>query len=88
MNQETRAFLGMMQVAGALLKMIMEGPCGATDGLGLDPDDPEPSGRCNLPAGHDRDWHQEWRDGHLWAEWCGPAPGERCGVCGKDGSEH
>lgn len=65
------------------------GRCGATDGLGLDPDDPEPYGRCNLLAGHDTGgWHQEWRDGRLWAEWRGPAPGERCGVCGKDGAEH
>lgn len=62
------------------------GLCGATDGLGLD--DSEPFGRCNLPAGHDTGWHQEWRDGKLWAEWRGPHPGERCGICGKDGSEH
>jgi hypothetical protein len=62
--------------------------CGATDGLGLDPDDPEPYGRCQLPAGHDGDWHQEMRDGKLWAQWRGPHPGQRCGICGKDGSEH
>lgn len=64
------------------------GLCGATDGLGLDPDDPEPFGWCTLDAGHDGDWHQEWRDGRLWAEWRGPHPGQRCGICGRDGSEH
>jgi hypothetical protein len=25
-------------------------------------------GTCNLPEEHDG-WHQEWRDGKLWAEW-------------------
>jgi hypothetical protein len=64
-------------------------PCGATDGLGLDDDDPEPFGRCTLPAGHDSGgWHQEMRGNRIWAEWRGPAPGERCGICGKDGAEH
>lgn len=63
--------------------------CGATDGLGNKPDDPdEPWGRCTLPAGHDRDWHLEERDGEVWAEWRGPHPGQRCGICGRDGSEH
>ena len=73
-----------------------ERTCGATDGLGLVGDGPddldEPYGRCNLPAGHDGDWHQEWRGGpefgELWAEWRGPHPGQRCGICGKDGGEH
>lgn len=60
--------------------------CGATDGLGVT-EDGEPYGRCNLPAGH-KGWHQETRDRQLWAEWRGPAPGERCGICGKDGREH
>lgn len=49
--------------------------CGAADGLGLDPDDPEPFGRCSLPARHEGQWHQEWRDGRLWAEWRGPRRG-------------
>ena len=66
--------------------------CGATDGLPLVGDEPddldEPWGRCTLDAGHEGDWHQEWRDGRLWAEWRGPHPGQRCGICGKDGSEH
>jgi hypothetical protein len=65
--------------------------CGATDGLGVFPDEPEDTayGRCNLPSGHQTlGWHQEWRDGRLWAEWRGPAPGEKCGICGKDGGEH
>jgi hypothetical protein len=62
--------------------------CGATDGLGLFDDPDEAYGRCNLPAGHDTGWHQEWHGDQLWAEWRGPHPGERCGLCGKDGSEH
>jgi hypothetical protein len=63
--------------------------CGATDGLGLDPDNPEPYGRCTLPLGHDTGGrHQEWRGGQWWADWLGPAPGERCDICGKDGREH
>lgn len=61
--------------------------CGATDGMGFGPDD-GPMGRCNLPAGHDGDWHQETRDGQVWAQWRGPAPGETCGICGKDGADH
>ena len=62
-----------------------QGMCGATDGLSL-PDGPY--GRCGLPAGHDGDWHEEWRGGDLWAEWRGPHPGQKCNVCGKDGGEH
>jgi hypothetical protein len=63
--------------------------CGATDGLGLFEDPRELYGLCNLPAGHDTGgWHQEWRDDRLWDEWRGPAPGERCNICGKDGAEH
>jgi hypothetical protein len=68
--------------------------CGATDGLGvfpdMAPDDPENCyGRCTLPAGHqNNNWHQERRDGEIWAEWRGPMPGETCSICGKDGSEH
>jgi hypothetical protein len=34
--------------------------CGATDSM----DGPE----CTLLVGHPG-WHQEWRDGQLWAEW-------------------
>ena len=59
--------------------------CGATDGLRLEGG---PYGVCNLPARHDTDWHREERDGQLWAEWRGPQPGERCNICGKDGTEH
>ena len=63
--------------------------CGATDGLGLLDDEAEPFGRCNLPAGHEGSWHRQVTDdGTLWAEWRGPHPGERCGICGKDGAEH
>lgn len=63
--------------------------CGATDGLGVWEDDPEfVYGRCNKPPGHESPWHQEWRDGVLWAEWRGPFPGEKCNICGKDGGEH
>ena len=68
--------------------------CGATDGAPLvDVNDPdalsEPYGRCTLPAGHQTGGgHQEWRGDTLWAEWRGPVPGERCGICGHDGAEH
>ena len=59
--------------------------CRATDCA----DSPDgPRGVCNLPAGHDGDWHQEWSYRGLWAEWRGPHPGERCSICGRDGSEH
>lgn len=64
--------------------------CGATDGLGLDPDRPW-FGRCNLPAGHapgPMAWHLEMRRGRVWANWRGPMPGVRCGICGKDGCAH
>ena len=89
MNQTTKAALGMLEYGRALLAVVVTGPCGATDGLGLDPDDPAPFGICNLPAGHDTGgWHQQWREGELLAEWRGPAPGERCGICGKDGAGH
>lgn len=59
--------------------------CGATDGYVLEDG---LYGRCNLPAGHGGSWHRETRRGKLWAEWRGPHPGERCGICGKDGAEH
>jgi hypothetical protein len=65
--------------------------CGATDGYGLKDDDDSwlPYNRCMLPLGHDTNgWHREMRDGKLWAEWRGPGPDERCGICGKFGSEH
>lgn len=29
-------------------------------------------GTCQKTAGHYSDWHQEYRDGNLWAEWRGP----------------
>jgi hypothetical protein len=42
-------------------------------------------GRCTLVAGHGGGrWHAEIRRGRLWAEWRGPIPGERCGICGTD----
>ena len=76
----------------AILNAMTRKRCGATDGASLVGDGPddldEPQGRCTLDAGHDGDWHQEWRDGRLWAEWRGPHPGQRCGICGRDGSEH
>ena len=54
--------------------------CGATDGT---------FGRCNLPAGHQTgNWHLEMRKGEVWANWRGPMPGERCGICGRDGRNH
>lgn len=28
-------------------------------------------GTCGKPAGHEERFHQEWRDGKLWAEWAG-----------------
>lgn len=67
----------------------MSALCGATDGLGVLDDPSEPYGRCDLPLGHDTGgWHQETRDGRLWCEWRGPAPGEKCPICGRDGREH
>jgi hypothetical protein len=27
------------------------------------------SGTCNLPKGHETRWHQETRDGEIWAQW-------------------
>lgn len=42
-------------------------------------------GRCTMRAGHgDGRWHCEVRRGRIWAQWRGPIPGERCGVCGTD----
>lgn len=32
-------------------------------------------GDCTLPAGHPTGWHQETRDGQVWAEWRGPHNG-------------
>lgn len=61
--------------------------CGATDGLSYGPFD-DPYGKCDLPAGHEGDWHREMRDGRLWASWRGPHPDETCRICGKKGSEH
>lgn len=40
--------------------------CGIQDLAG----DGRIAGTCELPKGHGR-WHQEWRDGKLWAEWSG-----------------
>lgn len=28
-------------------------------------------GTCQKPVGHPEDWHHEYRDGSLWAEWSG-----------------
>lgn len=90
MTQAEDRFMGMAMLYMYGLELIRQvitsrPPCGAADGLGV-PDGPY--GRCNLPAGHDGDWHQEWRNGRLWAEWRGPHPGQACGICGKDGAEH
>lgn len=79
--------------AAAILDAMTAGkPCRATDGASLVGDGPddlrEPQGRCTLDAGHDGDWHQEWRAGRLWSEWRGPHPGQRCGICHRDGAEH
>lgn len=45
-------------------------PCGAQDSaLVPGPDGVDRHPTCNLPAGHQ--WHQEWRDSELQAEWSG-----------------
>jgi hypothetical protein len=57
--------------------------CGATDGNGRV--------RCTLPVGHSDKpwaWHEEIRDGQLWAEWRGPMPDVVCYICGRSGREH
>lgn len=46
--------------------------CGAQDRAvvpGPDGEDEHPT--CTLPTGHPGRFHQEWRDGELWAEWSG-----------------
>lgn len=81
--------LALAAVYSAWVERLLRASCGATDGLGVVSDDPgEAFGRCNLRARHPGDWHQETRDGEVWATWRGPRPGQKCGICSKDGAAH
>jgi len=47
--------------------------CGAQDWGYDDEEEIIIYGTCQRPAGHTDRWHQEMRDGKLWAEWSGPS---------------
>lgn len=46
-------------------------PCGAQDWAYGDNNEIIIYGTCQKPKEHENRWHQEWRDGKLWAEWSG-----------------
>jgi hypothetical protein len=46
-------------------------PCGAQDWAYDDDGTAIIYGTCEKSKGHESRWHQEFRDGKLWAEWSG-----------------